>query len=249
VYAEAEELMRRRYCATARAQAHHLLLGLAVLCLLLPQTILADGSLPPNPYNYLHPPAALNSGNKHPLSLNQVYNLAAIQSGEVSGFTPDGQAGLSFDRQSVHGVKQARITISPVNTPPGLPSSVAADGNAYVVTATGKPGGNPLSFSTPAIVTLRFPHIPVGMYFYGAGWKEICKNTGGAIITSTTITCQVSRLGLFVAATNPSNVGTGPAPPGPNNGLRPYIPILAALILILAVIYLGYRATRQERKG
>jgi hypothetical protein len=219
------------------------------LCSILPQAVLADGSLPPNRYNYLHPPAALASGNKHPASLDQVFSLAAVQSGEISGFTPDGQAGLSFDRQSVHGVKAVRITITPVNTPPGLPSSVVADGNAYVISAVAQPGGQSLSFSTPAIVTLRFPHIPVGMYFYGAGWKEICKNTSGAIITSTTITCQVRKLGLFVAATPPSNAGTGTSPPGPSNGFRPYVPILAALLLILAVIYLGYRATRPERKG
>jgi hypothetical protein len=218
------------------------------LFILLPQTVFADGSLPPNRYNYLHPPAALASGNKHPSSLNQVFSLAAVQSGEISGFTPDGQAGLSFDRQSVRGVSSARIMISPTNAPPGLPSNVAADGNAYVISAAGQPKGQPLRFSSPAIVTLRFPHIPVGMYSYGAGWKEICKNTGGAIITGSTITCQTRRLGLFVAVTNPSNLGTGTSAPGPSNGFRPYIPILAALLLILAVIYLGYRATRQGKR-
>jgi hypothetical protein len=96
----------------------------------------------------------------------------------------------------MHTVTAVRVIIRPAGTPPGLPASLAADGNAYVIQASALPSGQPLRFSGPAILTLRFPHIPVGMDYYGAGWKEICENTGGAIITSGTISCQVRRLGF-----------------------------------------------------
>jgi hypothetical protein len=55
----------------------------------------ADGSLPPQPYNYLHPPAAL-AGSNHPPQAEHVRLSADVgRSHGGFGFTGDGQAGIT----------------------------------------------------------------------------------------------------------------------------------------------------------
>ena len=72
------------------------LLTTGLLVLPAPAVVRADGSLPPLPYRYLHPPPALASVNKPPtigMRLIPADYLRALTSWFV--FTPDGRAGLS----------------------------------------------------------------------------------------------------------------------------------------------------------
>src|SRR5579872_5867117 len=121
----------------------HLVVPAIVCCVALaPGGAYADGSIPPLPYRYLHPPPALTSGNRQPTGVSRTLNVA---SGNLTAFTPDGQAGISLEAQTLGNAKQVAIRINPVNTPPGLPSDIAADGNAYAIVvqklSNGRPSG------------------------------------------------------------------------------------------------------------
>src|SRR5579884_702006 len=114
----------------------------------------SDGSLPPLPYHYLHPPAALAAANVAPAAGAATISVRNGRTGGGHVFTVDGQAGISFGAgafvvtQSATGVQ---VAVRPVEIPPRLPGLVteppsqlpqlaAADGNAYRVTARLEPG-------------------------------------------------------------------------------------------------------------
>jgi hypothetical protein len=55
----------------------------------------AEGPLPPQSYNYLHPPPALAGVNRPPQSGAGIVSLQSGRSPAVFAFTRDGQAGIS----------------------------------------------------------------------------------------------------------------------------------------------------------
>jgi hypothetical protein len=215
----------------------------------------ADGVLPPMPYRYLHPPPALKGDNKPPAAgvrvLPSDYLRAVIR---WTFFTPDGQAGISGAQGTVRVSGSATAVILrlvPVETPPGLPKDVAADGNAYRVTATEKPSGSPVTFAHPISVILSWPHIPVALYTFRAGrWSQLCYSAH-AVLTSRTISCSASRLGIFLAVTLPSN-SASPVPTTPISDsqfawVARYIPLLAVLAVVLGAAAAGYAVTRPDK--
>jgi hypothetical protein len=218
-------------------------------------TSYADGNLPPLPYRYLHPPPALAQGNQPPVPLIHVIPSDYLKAlTVVTVFTPDSQAGVTGPRGSfrlVSGSTSLVLRIRPVEIPPGLPQQVAADGNAYEFEAQSQPSGRPATLARgakletgwPAII-LKYPHIPIAMYRWdGRAWSQICYENL-AVVTSSTIACDTRQLGIFVAATTSFNAQTPATVSTPWYRLNPYIPVLAALLLIAAAIALGFAVTR-----
>jgi hypothetical protein len=215
----------------------------------------ADGSLPPLPYRYLHPPAALAGGNESPTSAIRVIPadyLRAVTA--LAVFTPDAQAGISGGKGVIavgRSAKAVDIRITPVDTPPGLPPQVAVDGNAYRISAVEQPGPGLARLTRPINLTLRWPHIPIGIYIYQAGgWRRVCYSDQ-AVVTTNTISCPIRSLGTVTAVTTPSNAGVPfPATPvssGPFTWLNRYIALIAALGVIGLCLIAAYLVTRPDK--
>ena len=119
----------------------------------------ADSTLPPLPYRYLHPPAALAGTNKPPSALRRVLPVTRGVVQPAFLFTPDGQAGIGFDAGALRpgsGAHSVLIEIRPLESPPGLPAPLAIDGNAYSFSARAQPGKRPVQVVKPFSLTLRW---------------------------------------------------------------------------------------------
>ena len=214
----------------------------------------ADGTLPPQPYHYLHPPPAIAGSNTPPDSGDVYIPARAGQSLGGFGFTGDGQAGITTHVGAFRVSPAAtvvHIKINPVETPPGLPAQVAADGNSYNITAVGQPGNASARLAKKVDLTFRWPHIPLAMYVYRNGsWRQLCYSDT-AVLTPSTIGCSTSTLGTFVVVTNPSNIRSG-VPTTPVSSTRfawinRYIPLLAALLAVVAALVVAYFVSRPDK--
>lgn len=181
--------------------------GFLALSQALVVTVYADGTLPPQPYDYLQPPQALAGTNHRPSPGERVLSPAEVRSGSWFVFTSDGQAGLSAPGGAIApppSTTSVRVRIDPVETPPGVPSHVTPEGNAYRITALSQPDGKPLTLARPVKVTLRWPYAPSALYHYASGsWSMLC-DSSHATSTSSTTSCPTSSLGTFLAVTTPA---------------------------------------------
>ena len=164
----------------------------------------ADGTLPPQPYNYLHPPAALAATNQRPSAGTASIPLTGgRQVAQGTAFTADGQAGISAPPGAFRGPRtatQVQLRIQPVNTPAHLPSGFTGDGNAYRILAAEQPGGEPVSPQKPLSLVLRFPLVPHAIYQYRAHrWRRLCLSDDAQVISATLIICRATTLGTFLA--------------------------------------------------
>jgi len=223
---------------------------LAVLCclLLVVTAAHADGSLPPRPYHYLHPPSALAGSNAPPLSGDGPIVVSAGHSHQGYLFTRDGQAGLiapagAFVAPSVH------LHIAPVETPPGLPPEFTSDGNAYQITASGQGG---VRLARNVTVVLKYPQPPPAVFHYQSGrWRRLCYSDQ-ATFSPTSITCPASSLGIFVAVGYP-RLGNHAVPSTPLASTRwaflnQYLALFAALAVLVVAAVLGYVVSRPDKK-
>ncbi len=202
----------------------------------------ADGSVPPQPYRYLHPPPALAPNNNLPEGGSGTVLIRGGQSNPVGVFSRDGQAGL-LAPQAAFSVSSAErsilVRIQPVNTPPKLPASYVADGNAVRITATAQPGGSPLSLIKPATLVLRWPRLPSGVEIYRQGvWSEVC-TPQHAVLTPSTFTCPVTQLGVFLVV-RASGAPAASTPQSRFAFLGRLIPIIIVALVVIVALVLGY---------
>ena len=227
-----------------------LLLATVVACAT-PTAVYADGSLPPQPYRYLHPPPAFAQNNQPPLTGTRVLPVGYMRSVQWFAFTDDGQAGISADKGAFQVSPRTTavvIRMDPVEVPPGLPARVAADGNAYRVVAVEQPGNKPAALVKQVDITLRWPHLAIGMYEYRDGsWRQIC-NRNQLIISPSTMSCSASTLGIFVGATKPSIIAALTSS-GSQSWLIRAIPWIIALVVFVVAAGLGYFTTRTRNPG
>jgi hypothetical protein len=212
----------------------------------------ADGTLPPLPYHYLHPPPALAAENKPPQSTSRSLSAAVARSASWFVFTSDGQAGINSAsggfvlHPSATGVV---VHIQPVETPSGLPAGLAVDGNAYSISATERLANGLAQLGQDVRVTLRWPHIPSDIYLYQDGrWRRLCSSVH-ATLSSTTISCPTSRLGIFAAVGLAAVIGSPPFPTTPVNTVNRfsrYIPLAAALVVVVIAAVLAYLVSRPD---
>lgn len=166
----------------------------------------ADGLIPRHPYRYLHPPPALARTNKKPLSGERLVRVVkGRNTDEITHFTRDGQAGIGVHSGTLavgSGVKQIDLSIRPVNLPAPLPHGYQLDGNAYEVSATGRPGKTPAKLLKRVGMIFRWALLPHAMLVYSAKrWRLVCDVTSKDWqIDSLVVACQSPILGTFVLA-------------------------------------------------
>jgi hypothetical protein len=223
-----------------------LLATLTTVALLGVRTVLADGSLPPLPYRYLHPPPALSHNNKPPLSGTGTFRAPGGTSPQLKQFTRDGLTGITATAGTFRLAtgKSLRIDIKPVETPSGLPSVYAVDGNSYAVSFSAQPGNGTVTVQKPFNLVVRWPHIPTAIYTYvSTTWRRICYSDKG-VLAGFTLSCKANAAGIFAAVAPPTTtVVTAPNTPIVHSRfawLDPYIPVLAAAALLLATTILLY---------
>lgn len=171
--------------------------------LLIVTPALADGRLPPRPYHYLHPPAALARSNSKPSSgSGSVAVLRGRSSKLFFLFTADGQAGVQIARIALAtstATRTIQVRITPINVPPGLPRTLAPDGNAYNVSATALPRHTSVALSHSIQLFIGWPHIPTAVYAYRAHrWTSLCRSAHWTLSFSS-VACSTSTLGVFLA--------------------------------------------------
>ena len=227
-----------------------LLLATVVACAT-PTAVYADGSLPPQPYRYLHPPPAFAQNNQPPLTGTRVLPVGYMRSVQWFTFTDDGQAGISADKGAFQVSPRTTavvIRMDPVEIPPGLPARVAADGNAYRVVAVEQPGNKPAALVKHVDITLRWPHLAIGMYEYRDGsWRQIC-NRNQLIISPSTLSCSSTALGVFLAVTKPSIIAALGSSSSQSWLVRA-IPWIIALVVVVVAAVVGFFITRSRSAG
>lgn len=213
----------------------------------------ADGTLPPQPYRYLHPPPALKANNTAPASGQ--FNGTVTRGRSLAGFafTSDGLAGIRVGAGAIR-TKQSdtsyTIAIRPVETPAGLPAQLTTDGNAYSFVGTGHPSHEAILVEHPLDITLRWPHVPVAMYLYRNGaWKRIC-NTDTAILAPGTVTCATPSLGIVAAVVLASGNGTVPptSTSGSGSSWLKYIILIAAVVVVVVAAALAFVVVRSQSR-
>lgn len=217
-----------------------------------------DGTLPPFPYRFLHPPPGLTRKNQPPTEAIRTLPPDYAQAVNWFIFTPDNQAGIAAPRAAIvpeQGTQEIAVRIGAVNAPSGLPAGLALDGNAYEIYILNEPSEHMARLRRPVNLTLRFPHEPVGIYVYRAGgWRKICGEADSAL-TGSTISCPTRALGIVAAVTLPANLGPVPATrSGPEELLRwvgDHLALVLGLVAMLAaaiVVYLGRRIRGREHE-
>ncbi|MBV9278979.1 MAG: hypothetical protein JOZ41_02765, partial [Chloroflexi bacterium] len=124
--------------------------------------------------------------------------------------------------------------------------------NSYSISAVEQPGNKPVTLAKPVDITLLWPYIPIGMDEYRNGtWRQIC-NQDQAVLTASTLGCSTSTLGTFVAIASPRTAGihllVTPASSSRFAWINRYIPVLAALGVIILAAVMGYIVSRPDRK-
>ena len=170
----------------------------------------AEGNAPLQPYNYLHPPAALAKTNHRPLSgKHSIPAKNGATTVSATMFTGDGQAGLGAHKGAFVVDKKATsvlITITPVNTPGRLPTGYTPDGNAYRFTAQGIPGKKTARTTQVMGMVLRWPRTPFAIYQYAGGkWTRLCDSSTWQI-SQGLVVCNIRSLGTFVQVHHPTGV-------------------------------------------
>jgi hypothetical protein len=167
-----------------------------------PARLLYEGEVPPAPYRWVHPPAALARDNQQPTGGSGQIGLNPTGSGSASILTDDAQAGIIFPHDAVApqpGVTSATVTLTPVDpdtvAPP--PPGYAFDGNGYRVEAAYS-NGRPIALRRPVTPVLRYPrHATVLLRWSGGKWNMLDTKRVQAALQ---IFAASDQLGVFVAA-------------------------------------------------
>jgi hypothetical protein len=210
-----------------------------------------DGTLPPFPYRFLHPPPGLTRKNEPPTEAIRALPPDYAQAVNWFTFTPDNQAGIAAPRGAVApepGTQEIAVRVTPVDAPPGLPTGLALDGNAYRIYIRDEPSEHMARLRRPVNLTLRFPHEPVGIYVYRAGrWTKLCGEADSAL-TGATVSCPTRVLGIVAAVTLPANLGPASGRTGTSTWLGHHLAVVLGAGSVLLAAVLAYRARTLRRR-
>lgn len=202
-----------------------------------------DGIAPPQPYNFVCPPAIAGATSGTPSPGHLVIKVINGVSDANSAFTDDGQVVIGFLPGSfdVTGKTQITVDIKPVSPCP-KPGGLHFSTNAYQVTADA-----PL-VKTVTIV-MRYSNLVVNPSFvYRADspdgpWTNIGSSAQAQIWTIDT---KTDRLGYF-AAGYPSNAVQNGGGGGSSTQLLPIV--IAGLIVLVLVGGVPLTILRRRRAG
>ena len=209
----------------------------------LPSRPLYDGTVPPEPYRFVDPPADLAAANQPPLSKEDIAPLGAEGFPGATVVTDDNQAFLIFEPDGVTqpaGAESVKIAIEPVDpeTIGDPPEGLGYDGNAYRIEASYQPSGDPVEITADATVLLRYPFSATTILRRdGDVWTELETEPGAGLDLFT----KTDRLGVFVPAGLPFH---NPS----DSKLTDIIYAVAGLLVVVVGVVLGRRRTSLKKQ-
>lgn len=196
-----------------------------------PARPLYDGYVPPPPYRWVRPPAAVARSNQLPAEGRGVVALTPQGSAPAAVATDDEQAVVVFPKGAIEprpGERSVEVRLTPLD-PAGLgpaPPGVRYDGNAYRVTATYAISHRPAPLAAAVNVVLRYATgANVVLQRTGSGWTRLASTT---IPINFQVYGPTRDLGVFVAA--------GPPPHGVPLSVWVYRIVTGLLWLLVAVL-------------
>ncbi|HEX9694772.1 MAG TPA: hypothetical protein VGB64_00495 [Actinomycetota bacterium] len=202
-----------------------------------------DGVAPPQPYQWVQPPAGQADGNVKPGPATGRIGLDAsgVKNGTIA--TPDGQFVITIQEGSIAskaGQNSVKIDVTPLdgNAIGEPPDGLSYDGNAYRVTAVYLPSNEPATIDADtcpaeqqpkqcATLVVRYAFGSTGLYRRtGASWTAM--EGAQAIPSSLQIFGDSPELGTFVPAGPFTHAQSG------GTGARTYVIVLASTIVIAA---------------
>ena len=168
---------------------------------------LYEGFSPAAPYRWVNPPAIFAATNQKPTSVTATVPMTATGS-EPSGIqTSDNQVILGLARGAVaaHGTDRSlRVAVVPLDpaTLPPLPAGLYPNGNAYRISVTYEPSGQPVTKLTkPGSLTLEIPGIGRVLYVSpdGRTWDRV--DAHNVLPTNLIMSTLFSTPGYYLGGT------------------------------------------------
>lgn len=176
---------------------------------------LFEGFRPPEPYEWVQPPAPYAPANEVPPPLAVTQDIAAA----LGLTTPDGQCTVSLAAGSITTTSsdarlQARLTPLAANDMGPVPRGLHADGNAYRVELLSEPSGERvvrLRLRAPGHLVLKGA-VPITSVLYSADGHSWTALPSQSVGDPTVAGALFSRAGVYLAAssTDPASVSARP---------------------------------------
>jgi hypothetical protein len=216
---------------------------------LLARRPILDGIGPPPPYDYVNPPPELAAKNQEPPGASISAKLGPKGSAAQTLEPSDGQllfvmrAGLFPPHPGAKEVLVVAKPMDPAKFPP-LSNGLQLVGNAYTISATYEPGGDPvehLAFNAvgiltyPVVVNLHATNHTLVLSTEGKPWQALNSTDVPGL---TQVQGTVPALGTLAVGAHIEQVQSGSASPTPaaggGNSRSLLLLIGAVLILLLA---------------
>ena len=212
---------------------------------------LFDGFAPPAPYAWVNPPPEFAKDNRKPTDATQDVALGPDGTAASNSTTSDGQAiaGLDAGSAPAHAPDTTvRVQVTPVD--PGtlgpLPAGLRPEGNAYRITLTYEPSGQPLAtLAKPGTVALTAA-APASTLLFSADGKSWQDVNGRPFGDSNGLFAQLTGPGYFLPTShNPARTGGGS---GGGSGSGAVLAVVGGVIVVAAVVA-GVVVTRRRSKA
>lgn len=204
----------------------------------------ADGSAPPPVYHWVAPPAGATGAAAVPATgARTTVALGESGSAPVGFATGDGQVAVSLGAgaiATVPGQRTVALRITPVRARslPPLPDGLRANGNAYRITATTVPGGQPVTtFTKPGTMTMELPELGRSLYrASGSGWVEVPSTPVPP--RELAVSATLNAPGVYVSGTDlpPPVVGSGDSTTGDDGMPTGAVVALVGLVLLVGLV-------------
>jgi uncharacterized protein (TIGR03382 family) len=212
---------------------------------------LYEGFSPATPYRWVNPPAIFAATNQKPTSVTATVPMTAKGSAPAGIQTSDNQVilGLASGAVSPHGADRslhvAVVPLDPAKLAP-LPGGLYPNGNAYRISVTYEPSGQPVTKLTkPGSLTLEIPGIGRVLYTSPDGhtWNRV--DAHNVLPTNLIMSTLFSTPGYYLGGTT-----FPPASPAGSSSSVVKVAVGAgalAVILLVATAVLVRRRRRRRR--
>lgn len=220
-----------------------------------PSRPLFDGFAPPAAYNWVKPPPGVQDDTSLPADATQDVAIDAGGSVAANAATADGQAIAGLDTASVplHPPDTSvRLHVAPLDaaTLGSLPQGLRAEGNAYRVTLTYQPSGQPVTaLARPGTIALTSAAGATALLFSADAtqWQDTAAKPFG---DGNGLFATMAAPGYYVTASHNAARTTGSSG-GPRGGSGEIVVavLLAAVVLIVGGLLLGRGSFLRGGKG
>jgi hypothetical protein len=207
---------------------------------------LYDGFTPPAPYRWVSPPAEFKAGNSKALAGKQDFDLSPEATDSLEAATDDAQALITFSKSGVpaHASDSAlTIAIDPLDPKKlsPLPPGVRTDGNAYKVTMTYRPSGDPApALSKAGNIFLTYPSSADRIEYStdGKTWETIKATRVGSQLQ---LGAEFTKPGYYEAAGPPNGTQQKKSGSGAAKGLFIMGGLAIVIFSPLAIVWIRRR--------